>query len=73
MRKKWIPLTDTEMVAAGFRKTELGGWTLVDPEPPTPEEAEILERLWLTPMGHSQDTGRRNIHSRSSDDGIVGE
>lgn len=24
----------------------------------------------LKPLGHSQDTGRRNIHSRSADDGI---
>jgi hypothetical protein len=63
-------ITDAEMLDAGFTRLPDGSWHV----PPAEISTERLQRLYdqvLRPVGHSQDTGRRNICSRSQNDGIV--
>ena len=63
-------ITDADMVAQGFVKLPDGSW--LPPEFKTsPEEALWLYNYWLKAEGQSLDTGRRNPHSRSIDDGIL--
>jgi len=59
-----------------FKCTALGGFVtnLSGQVVPCPDcKTAPLEEypFWMVPMGHSLDTGRRNIMSRSADDGII--
>jgi hypothetical protein len=62
------PITDEEMIAMGFKKTDLDTW-LVPHEMTVPKPNQKYS--WCRDVGGSQDTGRRDQHSRSADNGIV--